>query len=206
MKIGIIVAMDSEYRQLKDRFGGPDIRLVRAGIGKVNAAISTIELIRRYSPDCIINTGVAGGLDNCLDIMDVVTADRICYHDVWCGYGNAAGQVQGLPVYFNCDKDLVDSAREFSNHVGLLCSGDQFIDSREKGRAIKDAFPEALAVDMESAAIAQVCLLDSIPFLTMRVISDAPESGTNAAQYENFWQTVSDSSFNAVCNVIDQIR
>lgn len=206
MKIGIIVAMDSEYRQLKDRFGGPDIRLVRAGIGKVNAAISTINLIRDFAPDCIINTGVAGGLDRCLDIMDVVAADRICYHDMWCGEGNAPGQVQGLPVYFQCAPELVGKAVSIVDHVGLICSGDQFIDSREKGRAIKDAFPEALAVDMESAAIAQVCLLDSIPFLAMRVISDAPESGTNAAQYENFWQTVSDSSFNAVCNVIDQIR
>lgn len=206
MKIGIIVAMDSEYRQLKDRFGSPDIKLVRAGIGKVNAAISTINLIRDFAPDCIINTGVAGGLDRCLDIMDVVAADRICYHDMWCGEGNAPGQVQGLPVYFQCAPELVSKAVSIVDHVGLICSGDQFIDSREKGRAIKEAFPEALAVDMESAAIAQVCLLDSIPFLTMRVISDAPESGTNAAQYENFWQTVSDSSFNAVCNVIDQIR
>lgn len=206
MKIGIIVALDREYEQLSQVVAGDNIHIMRAGIGKVNAAISTIELIRRYSPDCIINTGVAGGLDNCLDIMDVVTADRICYHDVWCGYGNAAGQVQGLPVYFNCDKDLVDSAREFSNHVGLLCSGDQFIDSREKGREIKEKFPEALAVDMESAAIAQVCLLDNIPFMAMRVISDAPESGTNASQYKNFWKTVSDSSFEAVRGLIEKIR
>ena len=206
MKIGIIVALDREYEQLSQVVAGDNIHIMRAGIGKVNAAISTIELIRRYSPDCIINTGVAGGLDNCLDIMDVVTADRICYHDVWCGYGNAAGQVQGLPVYFNCDKDLVDSAREFSNHVGLLCSGDQFIDSREKGREIKEKFPEALAVDMESAAIAQVCLLDNIPFMAMRVISDAPESGTNASQYKNFWKTVSDSSFKAVRGLIEKIR
>lgn len=206
MKIGIIVAMDSEYRQFRDRFSGPDIKLVRAGIGKVNAAISTINLIRDFTPDCIINTGVAGGLDSCLDIMDVVAADRICYHDMWCGEGNAPGQVQGLPVYFQCAPELVSKAAGIVDHVGLICSGDQFIDSREKGRSIKDAFPEALAVDMESAAIAQVCLLDSIPFLTMRVISDAPESGRNAAQYENFWQTVSDSSFNAVCKVIDQIR
>lgn len=206
MKIGIIVALDREYEQLSQVVAGDNIHIMRAGIGKVNAAISTIELIRRFSPDCIINTGVAGGLDNCLDIMDVVTADRICYHDVWCGYGNAAGQVQGLPVYFNCDKDLVDSAREFSNHVGLLCSGDQFIDSREKGREIKEKFPEALAVDMESAAIAQVCLLDNIPFMAMRVISDAPESGTNASQYKNFWKTVSDSSFKAVRGLIEKIR
>ena len=206
MKIGLIVAMDSEFQQLSGRFKGPDIKLVRAGIGKVNAAISTINLIRGFTPDCIINTGVAGGLDNCLDIMDVVAADRICYHDMWCGEGNAPGQVQGLPVYFQCDPGLVAEAASVASHVGLICSGDQFIDSREKGRAIKSQFPEALAVDMESAAIAQVCLLDSIPFLAMRVISDAPESGTNASQYKNFWQSVSDSSFSAVCSLIEKIR
>lgn len=206
MKLGLIVAMDREYEQLSKYASAGDICLMRAGIGKVNAAISTIEMIRRFSPDCIINTGVAGGLDNCLDIMDVVVADRICYHDVWCGYGNAAGQVQGLPVYFDCDKDLVAKAAPFADHVGLIASGDQFIDSREKGRAIKEQFPEALAVDMESAAIAQVCLLDKIPFMAMRVISDAPESGTNASQYKNFWKTVSDSSFKAVSSLIDTLR
>lgn len=206
MKIGLIVAMNREYEQLSRYVSGSDICLVRAGIGKVNAAISTINMISRFAPDCIINTGVAGGLDNCLDIMDVVAADRICYHDVWCGTGNEAGQVQGLPVYFDCDSGLVGKASEFADHVGLLCSGDQFIDSPEKGRAIKSKFPDALAVDMESAAIAQVCLLDKIPFIAMRVISDVPESGRNASQYDNFWETVSSSSFNAVIKLIEKIR
>lgn len=206
MKIGLIVAMEREYEQLSKYASGDDICLMRAGIGKVNAAVSTIELIRRFSPDCIINTGVAGGLDRCLDIMDVVVADRICYHDVWCGTGNAAGQVQGLPVYFDSDRDLVRAASTFADHVGLIVSGDQFIDSREKGRAIKDQFPGALAVDMESAAIAQVCHLDNIPFVAMRVISDAPESGTNASQYDNFWETVSSNSFKSVSRLIDTLR
>ena len=74
--------------------------LMKCGIGKVNAAAGTVELIRNFHPDCIISTGVAGGIDSGLKVMDVVAGSQIVYHDVWCGEGNAYGQIQGLPALF----------------------------------------------------------------------------------------------------------
>lgn len=72
---------------------------MQCGIGKVNAAAGAVELIRNFEPDCIISTGVAGGIDSCLKVMDVVASRQIVYHDVWCGEGNAYGQIQGLPTF-----------------------------------------------------------------------------------------------------------
>lgn len=115
MTIGIISAMDSEHRRLVERLqdkntsgdgsfryvegtlGGNHVILTQCGIGKVSAAVGASELIRRFSPDCIVSTGVAGGIDACLKVTDVVASQRLVYHDVWCGDGNEYGQVQGFP-------------------------------------------------------------------------------------------------------------
>ena len=109
MKIGIIVAMSSEYKQVaqlleekKEHTEGiysytegkmktNTIILTQCGIGKVNAAAGAVELTRNFQPDCIISTGVAGGIDKCLKVMDVVASSHIVYHDVWCGEGNEYG-------------------------------------------------------------------------------------------------------------------
>ena len=80
--------------------------LMKCGIGKVNAAAGTVELIRNFHPDCIISTGVAGGIDSGLKVMDVVAGSQIVYHDVWCGEGNAYGQIQGLPALFEGNDKL----------------------------------------------------------------------------------------------------
>ena len=111
MKIGIITAMSSEHDQValllenkkeytEGQIHNNTIILTQCGIGKVNAAAGAVELIRNFQPDCIISTGVAGGIDKCLKVMDVVASSHIVYHDVWCGEGNTYGQIQGLPTYF----------------------------------------------------------------------------------------------------------
>ena len=104
MKIGVIIAMDIEYRKMCDALGGRpqgiingnEVVLWQCGIGKVNAAIGTINLITQHNPDCIISTGLAGGIDPSLEVTDVVVGSQTAYHDVWCGEGNEWGQVQGL--------------------------------------------------------------------------------------------------------------
>lgn len=172
---------------------------MQCGIGKVNAAAGTVELIRTYAPDCIISTGVAGGIDSCLKVMHVVAASRIVYHDVWCGEGNAYGQIQGLPLYFESNRTLYDCAMsldtETAIHGGLICSGDKFITGRDELDEIKRNFPEGLAVDMESAAIAQVCCLYKVPFISFRIISDTPGADKHFEQYLNFWGEMADRSF-----------
>ena len=178
MKIGIIVAMAKELELLKPHLQNMSV--------EVNH-----DTIRRYEPDCIISTGVAGGIDTCLRVMDVVVGRATCYHDVWCGFDGVTphGQVQGLPLYFEGADIVIDNIDERPGlHCGLIVSGDQFIDSIEQVDAIKRNFPAALAVDMESGAIAQTCYLRKTPFVSMRIISDSPGAGhDNTTQYNDFW-------------------
>ncbi len=220
MKIGILTAMSVEHdqlaRQMENRteskagiynytlgnIAGNEIILLQCGIGKVNAAVGTAELIKTFSPDCIISTGVAGGIDKSLDIMDVVVSKQICYHDVWCGMGCEYGQVQGLPTFFDGDANLVEKAVHLNEkqtktriHAGLICTGDQFISDQAELKGIKDHFPEGLACDMESASIAHTCYLYKKPFVSFRIISDTPGADNHAAQWENFWDEMAQRSF-----------
>ena len=217
MKIGIITAMSSEQKQLANQLENPTERkegpftytegtiknntiiLMQCGIGKVNAAAGAVEMIRNFAPDCIISTGVAGGIDSCLNVMDVVVSSRIVYHDVWCGEGNAYGQIQGLPLYFTGNETLFQCAisldTETAIHGGLICSGDKFITDRQELETIKANLPEGLAVDMESASIAQVCHLYEVPFISFRIISDTPGAEKHLEQYKNFWGEMADRSF-----------
>lgn len=217
MKIGIIAAMSSEYKQVaqllenkkeytegiyeytEGKVKNNTVILTKCGIGKVNAAAGAVELIRTFQPDCIISTGVAGGIDKCLKIMDVVASQQIVYHDVWCGEGNAYGQIQGLPTFFEGNDTLLSCAISLDTdtpiHSGLICSGDKFITDREELNTIKDKFPEGLAVDMESGAIAQVCYIYKVPFISFRIISDTPGAENHWEQYTNFWGEMADRSF-----------
>ena len=219
MKIGILTAMTSEYEQLAallengaectvgkfkyliGRLGKNEIVLRQCGIGKVNSAVGTAELIRSFEPSCIISTGVAGGIDKQLDVMDVVVSSSIVHHDVWCGMGCECGQVQGMPTMFNADKELYETALGIDTenatriHGGLICTGDQFITSRTELDRIKSKFPAGLAVDMESAAIAQTCHIYNVPFVSFRIISDTPGVDKHIQQYENFWGEMANRSF-----------
>ena len=172
---------------------------MQCGIGKVNAAAGTADLIHAHHPDCIISTGVAGGIDKCLKVMEVVVSSHIVYHDVWCGEGNAYGQVQGLPLYFEGNRTLLDCALGLASetriHDGLICTGDKFITDRTELNEIKKQFPDGLAVDMESGAIAHVCYLNKISFISFRIISDTPGVDHHFEQYLNFWGEMADRSF-----------
>ena len=218
MKIGIIIAMDKEFRRISELLDGLDVELDggrkfvtgtlgenelvlhQCGIGKVNAAIGASEMIRRYNPDLLVSTGCAGGGRTDMEVMDIVASTELAYHDVYCGEAMGKtiyGQVQGMPARYSSPSDLVEKAKSVSPrvHAGLIVTGDWFVDSKEKMREIVSYFPEAAAVDMESAAIAQTCHIYGIPFISFRVISDIPLKDTNAAMYHDFWNTVADHSF-----------
>lgn len=209
MKIGIIIAMDIEYQKMRDLLGGSqgringnDVVLWQCGIGKVNAAIGTMALEQEHHPDCIVSTGLAGGIDNSLQVMDVVIGSQTAYHDVWCGMGNERGQVQGFPTRFDADKHLVEGAlsvgkkTSLHTHAGLICTGDQFITDKSALMVIKQQFPDALACEMESAAIAQTCYTLNKPFLSIRVVSDTPGNTDNhQQQWDDFLASMSDKSF-----------
>ncbi len=119
---------------------------------------------------------------------------RSAYHDVWCGPGTEPGQAAGCPARFECP--LPQAIREKLNvKEGLLASGDIFVDSPADLNRILSLYPDAKAVDMESAAIAQTCHIKSVPFVCVRVVSDTPGDGGNAAAYESFWQAAPERTF-----------
>ena len=204
MKIGIIVAMDKELRQLQQLFSDGNVRVEKCGIGKVNAALGAQRMINEFHPDCIISSGCAGGNGDDINVQDVVISAELCYHDVYCGRAiddtTIYGQVQGLPARFQADPYLLNKAinlqtTDIALHPGLIVTGDWFVDSKDKMREIVGHFPEAKAVDMESCAIAQTCYINKVPFISFRVISDVPLRDTDASQYHNFWDTIAEHSF-----------
>ena len=210
MNIGIIMAMQKEKEffagQLKNfetqtialreyitgKWHKHNITAVVCGMGKVNAAIGATHLIADFKTDLIINIGISGGLDASLNIGDFVLGTNITYHDVWCGEPYQHGQVQDMPLMYHSDDKLAAKLNMLKH--GLLCCGDQFITSIDELQNIKQHFPQALAVDMESAAIAHVCFLHQIPFLCVRQISDTPGSEHHAEQYASFWDNAPKNS------------
>lgn len=225
MTIAILVAMGKELNLLlplldntksetidgftfhSGKIGYNDIVAMQCGIGKVNAAIGTLTLLNNFKPELVINTGVAGGASQDAHVMDVIVGSSIAYHDVWCGPGTIYGEASGYPLYFESDKRFSSLIPERADiKRGLICSGDKFIASLEEVQTIQKAFPQVLAVDMESATIAQVCYLRKIPVLVMRVISDSPgASKDNTAQYNDFWQDAPAHTFNLVQELLKQI-
>lgn len=190
------------------KIGRHDVVAMKSGIGKVNAAVATLTLIENFHPSLVINTGVAGGTGGGAGILDVVIGTRIAYHDCWCGPGTEWGEAAGCPRYFESVPEI--AALGFLNgngriKHGLIASGDIFVSRAEDVARIKALFPDALAVDMESAAIAHVCHLKNVPFFCMRVVSDTPGADDNIAQYESFWDDAPRSTFGLLTEILDKI-
>lgn len=210
--------MEKELRQLRPLFPEDQVILQQSGIGKVNAALQAAHMINEYHPDAIISSGCAGGNGDDISIQDVIVSTQLAYHDVYCGTAighSVYGQVQGLPPRFEADPVLLSKALQLSTndhslsniriHSGLIVTGDWFVDTKEKMREIIGHFPEAKAVDMESAAIAQTCYLMKVPFISFRVISDIPLCDTDASQYHNFWDTITQNSFQVTKSFIESL-
>ena len=209
MKIGMIVAMDKELKQLRPLFSEDKVILQKSGIATVNAAIQAVEMIRQYKPDCIISSGCAGGNGDDINLQDVVVSSELAYHDVYCGKAiddtTVYGQVQGLPARYQANPYLLEKARLTGAKPGLIVTGDWFVDSKEKMRSIIEKFPDARAVDMESAAIAHTCFLHKVPFISFRVVSDVPLRDTDASQYHDFWAQVAAQSFQLTRTFVESL-
>ena len=201
MKIGIIGAMDQEVKILKEKMSAPisweragvlfvsgtlgkhDVIVVRSGIGKVAASVTTSLLIQQYGVNMVINTGSAGGIGEGLQVGDVVFSEKLAYFDVdVTGFGYEYGQLPaGMPLYFEASKYIIDEMKKAAQKTGqqvrsgLIVTGDSFVNSPEKIAEIKSHFPEALACEMEGAAIAQTARQFNIPFLIVRAISDTAD-------------------------------
>ena len=209
MKLCVIVAMESEYalmHKLLESGGVPGHKLVleRCGMGKVNAAVVATELIAREHPDLLISTGVAGSTSHSVHTGDFVVSREIVFHDAWYGEGNQYGQVQGLPARFSAPEEYVQKAAALGAIPGLIASGDKFIEDSKDVEFILGHFPDALAVDMESGALAQTCYLKGVPFVSLRLISDGNDDAHMEA-YKNFWQTAGSESFRMVHSFLESL-
>lgn len=209
MKIGIIGAMEVEIHHLcqaltplkehhihqfkfyTGTIGTHEVIVLLSGVGKVSAAVGTTLLIDHFSPDLVINTGTAGGLRE-VKVKDIILATEVRHHDVdLTAFGYDLGQQSKMPAAFKPDtnylkqaKRTIESLGEHPNE-GLIVSGDAFINNPEKFEWIKTHFPTAKAVEMEAAAIAQVCHQLGTPFIILRAISDIAGEG-NAQSFETF--------------------
>ena len=211
VKTGIIGAMDEEVNSLKEaleekktttlagmefcegKLDGADVVVVKCSMGKVNAAACTQILIDRFGVDRIINTGVAGSLDAAIDIGDIVVSTEAVQHDMdVTALGYARGEIpySGQSV-FPADEAMRASAVEAVKAVaptvhvfeGRVCSGDQFIASREQKESILSSVG-GLCCEMEGAAIAQVCSLNGTPFVIIRAISDKADDSEEMSYVE----------------------
>jgi len=169
---------NSEYTQgtYKDK----DVILLKSGIGKVNAAMSTTILLEKYQPDVVINTGSAGGYDENLVVGAFVISDAVRHHDVAATiFGYEMGQVPQMPVGFKADARLMEVAEqavaevgEHQSATGLITTGDSFMNDPVRVETVRNYFPTMKAVEMEAAAVAQVCYQFATPFVVIRALSD----------------------------------
>lgn len=154
---------------------GQRIIVMKSGVGKVNAALSTTVLLERLQVSGIINIGTAGGLKEDENILDAVISTRVVQHDF--DTSPVDGE-EGIGLYFEADQDLADvcvqALEQLDVHVhrGLIATGDQFIANDAEVQKLTERFPEAICAEMEAGAVAQVCAHYQVPFVCMRSLSD----------------------------------
>jgi len=208
--IGIISAMAVENERIKEmmtekkstvragvefvsgKLCEKEVVVAVCGIGKVFAAICTQMMIDLFSPDAIINTGVAGALSDGLAICDIVAASALVQHDMdTSALGDPIGLVSGInKVYFESDAELTRKLKESALRIGAHCvdgvvaTGDLFVADGEKKRDISEKF-SALACEMEGCAIAQCAYVNRVPFAVLRAISDGANSDS-VSDYPTF--------------------
>ena len=229
--IGIIGAMDVEVKTLKEEanitkiteiagmgfckamLGDKNVVIVRCGMGKVNAGICAHTLINDFGCTKIINTGVAGSLDNQIDIGDIVVSTDAVQHDFDVSFlGFKKGEVPYTGLYaFSADEKLRETAvravKECAPEIhvfeGRICSGDQFISETQQKDNITSNFG-GMCCEMEGGAVAQTCYLNKTPFVVIRAISDKPDE-TEYVDYTVFETQAAEHCAKIVRNMIENL-
>lgn len=216
-KYGIIAAMQEEMQEIKNimkeieeqkifelafvkgKINDSEIVLVEAGVGKVNAARVTQILIDNFDIEAIINVGSAGAANDELEIGDIVIGHKLVQHDFdITAFGHPKGYISNVGQFMESDDVLIEKMEqtiskmqenEFKIKIGTIASGDIFCTELKMKEKIRNKFGTD-AIEMEGAAIAQVCKLDEMPFLVIRSISDKP-SGNNNITFDQFLKKAS---------------
>lgn len=211
--IGIIVAEIEEMEAVKEimenvnsmdiynlkvftgNINGKDFLLVRSGVGKVNSARVTQIIIDKFDLSFIINVGSAGGLNENLNIGDIVLGETLVQHDFdVTAFGRDKGFIPDTGKFFESDKSLLERCKHFKIDnqkivIGTIASGDVFLTDISLKEEIRKDF-NADCVEMEGAAIAQVCALNKVPFIVIRSISDIP-NGNNKIDFDEYLKLAS---------------
>lgn len=195
--IGIIGAMDIEVNGIvsamsnvsektisgiiyyKGTLNNKEVVVAKCGIGKVFAAICTQTMILEFSPDVIINTGVAGTLSKDLNVLDIAIASKVVQHDMdTSAIGDPKGLISGINViYFEACEEVISTIQKSATltgcntQIGIIASGDKFISQDSDKDEIKAEFG-AIACEMEGASVGHVCFVNKVPFGVIRAISD----------------------------------
>lgn len=211
---GIIGAMDVEVEEILSRMtdersetvsgivyhigkiGGKDCVVAKCGVGKVAAAVCAQTMILRYAPSAVINEGVAGGMGSGIHIGDIVVSSGLVQHDMdTSAVGDEKGLISGLNlVVIPASKALGELTAHTAEHlcgkdkvhVGIIATGDQFINDGEHLERIRDEFG-ACACEMEGGSIAQVCYMNGVDFVVIRAISDNANEAA-AVNYNTFFK------------------
>lgn len=226
--IGIIGAMDLEIELIKNNitilkeeiyagfkfyigvFKDVNLVLTSCSIGKVNAAACTQILIDKFSVTSIINTGIAGSLNDEVKICDIVISNNVTYHDV------RKEQMKGwfpFVEHFETSSLLVEIAiqayknmeiKNFNYHVGRIVTGEAFISDNElKNKIIEGYSPHC--VEMEGSAIGHVAYINKIPFIVIRSISDNADNDAHI-NYNDFEKISANNSSNLILNMLKIIN
>lgn len=197
-RIGIIAAMDAESDGIKAAIKDPktetvggivfvsgtigekEVVVARCGVGKVFAAMCAQAMILHFAPDCIINTGIAGGLAKELKIFDCVVADCVVQHDMdTSAVGDPVGLISGINVIeIYTDKTVSAALAEAVDNCGItrksgkVATGDRFVAGNDERARINEFFG-ADCCEMEGGAVGQVCYVNEVPFGIIRTISDS---------------------------------
>ena len=230
MRIGVIGAMEEEVELLRNQlanisvreiansefttgtYKGQELILLKSGIGKVNAAMTTTILMQEFKPDLVLNIGSAGGFDEELEVGAVVISDEVRHHDVDATvFGYELGQVPQMPAAYTANKELielavkaVDEIGEHQHAVGLIATGDSFMSDPERVALVKQQFPEMKAAEMEAAAVAQVCFQYDTAFVVIRALSDIAGKESSVS-FDEFLPVAAKHSTEIVLRVIEKM-
>lgn len=220
-RVGIICALSSELKNILINMRDKKSVTVNSGeyhigcigdnyvvaticsIGKVNAAIRTQSMIDLFDVEIVINTGIAGSVSNKAKHLDIIVGEQLFYHDFDL---ELFGRFSPYVKTFMSSKDLIDkylfvnSDRE-DIKLGNIATGDEFVSSKESKERISNLH-NAIACEMEGAAIAHVAYVNKKQFLVLRCISDLADENANKT-YDNFEIIAADKVSTTVVNMLN---